>query len=243
MANKVLFTSNKGGVGVTTVCINLAYCFAEEGLKTLIVDGDEKSSCTLTVAGCANLQVFNFDDLKNGACRAKQLLIEHPTKPNLYFLSTQNCFDQNLIERAVLEVEGLFDFIFLDKCCEKICDRAVVILEPFAPSIKSANDKICELDGNKIKDIGVIINRVNGGHVYDGEIMPPQEIAYLLRRDLCAVIPEDLLLPLGKIKLKTLKSFKCAALSLLKKSNKIYPVIKGYYGVYGYFKRKLRRAL
>ncbi|MBK7156256.1 MAG: ParA family protein [Sandaracinaceae bacterium] len=40
MSVRITVTSQKGGVGKTTVCLNLAVAFAERGWRTLIVDLD-----------------------------------------------------------------------------------------------------------------------------------------------------------------------------------------------------------
>ncbi|GHU51433.1 sporulation initiation inhibitor Soj [Clostridia bacterium] len=39
------FYNNKGGVGKTTTCINVAYAFAEMGKKILVVDCDSQQNC------------------------------------------------------------------------------------------------------------------------------------------------------------------------------------------------------
>lgn len=243
MAKKILLTALKGGVGVTTCCVGLGRAFAASGEKTLIVDGDYSSGCAATVAGCANLQVFSMNDYKQGNCRAKQLLITHLHYPNFYLLSALGCNDEETLIRAVLEVEGLFDVILFDKCAKKLCDFALVISEPFETSVKSADVCISQLSDAGIKNVSLILNKVNGGLLYNGEIMPHSEIAYLLHVPLKAVIPEDINLPLGKSKNETFKAFNLAAMAILEKKDKIYPITKGYSGINGFFKRKLRSIL
>ncbi|MBE7088698.1 MAG: septum site-determining protein MinD [Clostridiales bacterium] len=243
MAEKIFVSSYKGGVGVTTFCIGVAIALATSGEKTLIVDGDFKCASALTVIGCTNLQVFSLKDYADGACRAKQILIAHPAQKNLYIMPTLNCDDEECLKRAILEVEGLFDFILLDKCASKICSRAIVVTEPYLASLKCADACIASVCDGGISEVGIVVNKVNGGFIFDGEIMPPEEISYLLHAPLKAVIPEDLLLPLGKCKGETLKAFKLAAQHLCGKTDKIFSVIKGYYGVKGAIKRRIRKNL
>lgn len=242
MAEKILFTAGKGGTGVTTCCVGIAAALAEAGNKTLVVDGDARSASALTVSGCANLQVYTLADYETGGCRAKQTLIRHPSQSNFFLLPTLGCKDEKTIARAAAEIEGLFDTVIFDNCAELCCDRAIVVTEPYAPSVKSADGRIAELLGEN-KKVSLIVNKVNGGLIYEGEIMLPSELAQILHAPLTAVLPEDLALPLGKWRKSTLKAFKIAAQNVSGKREKTYSALKGYGGARGYIKRKIRSGL
>ena len=49
MSVRITVTSQKGGVGKTTVCLNLAVAFAERGWRTLIVDLDPQGAIALAL--------------------------------------------------------------------------------------------------------------------------------------------------------------------------------------------------
>lgn len=243
MAEKIYLGSLKGGTGVTTVCVGLGLALADMGERTLIVDGDDKAACAMTVAGLGEFQVYSLSDYEKGACRAKQTAFAHPKAPNLSIMPALGLKNPAFIKKAVEEVEGLFDYILLDKTSADYCGKAVVVTEPFIPSLKSA-DVFCSLlaDGG-IRDISVIINKVNGGQVAAGEVLSAQQIARLLHKNVLAQIPEDCTLPIGRWRQSSVNAFKTAANAVLGKNAAIFDVLKGYSGFNGFLKRKLREKI
>ena len=75
---KILVVANhKGGVGKTTVAINLADTFNHEGYKTLIVDLDSQHNTTDTY--CAKIEdEYTMVDVLRFACTAKQAIQHKP---------------------------------------------------------------------------------------------------------------------------------------------------------------------
>lgn len=243
MAKKIYMTSLKGGTGVTTCCLGLGLALAEAGERTLIIDGDSAGGCALQIGGCANMQTYTLADFAAGACRAKQTLVPHPSAVNLSFSSTLNLDDLSAATRAIAELDGLFDYILLDKIAPEKCDFAVIVTEPFAPSIKCADACKAKLVDGGIREVYLFVNKLNGGQILNGEVMTAQEIASVLRLPLKAVIPEDLSVPLGKFRKSTSKAFKLAAENICGKSGNVCNVLRPYFGFNGFVKRKVRARL
>lgn len=243
MAIKIYMTNLKGGTGVTTCCIGLGLALARAGERTLILDGDRYAANALNIGGCRNMQIYTLADYEKGACRAKQTLIAHPQTVNLTLSASIGLKDEKFAENAVEELDGLFDYILLDNIARKKCDCAIIVSEPFLPSIKSSDACKAMLSDSGIKDISLFVNKLNGGQIINGEVMTAQEIATLLHLPLKAVIPEDLSLPIGKWKKTTLKAFKAAADTVSGKREYTCNVLRPYFGLNGYIKRKVRAKL
>lgn len=243
MAEKIYFSSLKGGTGVTTVCVGLGLAFAETGERTLLVDGDNFSACAMVIAGLGNMQTYTLADYERAACRAKQTAVCHPKSGNFYIMPSLGLKNLSLAKKAVEEVDGLFDYILLDKIAAECADRAVIISEPFLPSLKSSDCCNSQLADSGIKDISLIVNKVNGGQLLNGEILPSEKIAEILRLKLLAQIPEDPTISVGKWRQQTVSAFKTAAYTISGKSSETYDVIRGYTGLNGYIKRKMRSKI
>ncbi len=74
----IAVSSQKGGVGKTTVSINLAYAFARMGKKTVLVDADPQGSVGLSLTRQSRLLKGFFDYLKSSEIDVKDLVV--PTK-------------------------------------------------------------------------------------------------------------------------------------------------------------------
>lgn len=243
MANKIYMTSGKGGSGVTTCALYLGRALAEAGERTLVIDGDRLAAGGIYAAGLAGKQTYTLADCEKGACRARQAVVSVAGQPNFFVAGTLGLKDENAAAEAVEELDGIFDYIICDKICAGACDGAFIVTEPYAAAIKSADVCADTLAGEGFEEPQLIVNKLNGGQIIEGEVMTAQEIAALLHVKLAAVIPEDLLLPTGKIKNFTRKAFRTAAERITGKGDGLCNVLKNYFGPAGYVRRKLRARI
>lgn len=243
MTDVVYLSGAKGGTGTTTCAVMLGAALAKEGERTLIIDGDSECANVLTLCGLQGLSVFTLADAESGACRVKQAILQHPHVPDLYVLPTLGCKTENAVKEAVKECEGLFDCIICDNTARVACNSAILVCEPYSASVLAARKKNAALKDGGLKNVRIVVNKINGGLVFSGVVPTPQEIATFVGAPLAGAIPEDLSLPLGKIKPSTKRAFTMTALLLKERDDKIYKVIKPYLGVKGLIKRKLREMV
>ena len=243
MAKKFYIAAAKGGAGATTTAIGLGYALSDAGERTLVFDGDHESGCALSVCGCLGMQTFTLADYKNGYCRAKQTLVAHPKHKNLYIMPSLGCDDPSAAREAVLEAEGLFDFVLCDGGPPDACGQAIVVTEPYPPALTAAGALAGRLRDAGIKICGTMVNKVNGGLLLGGKIGRPEEIASALSAPLIAALPEDLALTLGEWRPFCMKCFKVAAARLCGKKARQPRLEEGYTGAGGYFRRRMRSRI
>lgn len=74
----IAVTSQKGGVGKTTVSINLAHAFARRGKRTLLVDADPQGSVGLSLTRQSRMLSGFYDVLVNPTLKLNQVVV--PTR-------------------------------------------------------------------------------------------------------------------------------------------------------------------
>jgi len=155
----------------------------------------------------------------------------------------------------VLGLEKLFDYIIID-CPAGIelgfhravsaASEALVVATPHISSIRDADKVLNLLKGYGLKSTGLVVNRARGDLTAKGEVLPPAEIAGLLKTELVAVIPEDdAVNQLSNIPM-TAAGIGMDAIDILARNvhlgtRKIYDVSAKYKGFFGMIKRNLKR--
>ena len=193
MGKSIMLTSFKGGVGKSTVAVNISAGLAERGHRVLIVDLDPSSGSVDLFMGCENDTLYNFCDVAQkttaieDAVYLKKSEAKNKGEPlfSLGVLKAPPSYDDmvDCYEDAVAEFIGaandLYDFIIFDcpsgkfallEALAKKADYVFVITMHSAVSIRSAERLASFLSESDVKSerARLIINGFNPKSVAKG---------------------------------------------------------------------------
>lgn len=205
MGEIIVITSGKGGVGKTTTTANIGAGLSQLDKKVIIIDTDLGLRNLDVVMGLENQIVYNLVDVIEGNCRLKQALIRDKRYENLYLLPSAQTKDKTAIspgqmEKLTTELKEEYDYILLD-CPAGIeqgfqnaiagVDRAIVVTTPEVSAIRDADRIVGLLEGNEIKKMDLIINRIRMDMVRKGDMMSIDDVTEILSIPLIGAIPDD----------------------------------------------------
>jgi septum site-determining protein MinD len=206
MAGKILVvTSGKGGVGKTTTVANIGTALAKKKHSVVMIDADIGLRNLDVVMGLENRIVYNLVDIVEGKCRKQQAMIRDRKLNNLCIIPSAQTREKDAVQPEQMkklcdELAEEFDFVIID-CPAGIehgfknaiagASTAIVVTTPEVSAIRDADRIIGLLEANLLKDIHLIINRLNPRMVKKGDMMSTTDILSLLAIPLLGVVPES----------------------------------------------------
>ena len=213
MAEIIVVTSGKGGVGKTTTSASLACGLARHGKKVAVIDFDVGLRNLDLIMGCERRVVYDFVNVIHGEATLKQSLIKDKRFDNLFVLAASQTRDKDALTREGVQkvlddlaAEG-FEYIVCDSPAgiEKgaflamyFADQAVVVVNPEVSSVRDS-DRILGLlasktrraeNGERVKEY-LLLTRYSPGRVESGEMLSITDVEEVLGLKTIGVIPES----------------------------------------------------
>ena len=205
MAEVIVVTSGKGGVGKTTTTSNIGAALSSMGKKVVLVDTDIGLRNLDLVMGLENRVVFNLVDVIEENCKLQSALIKDKRFENLYLLPAAQTKDKDAINEEQMkklceELKSDFDYIILDcpagieqgfKNAVAGADRAIVVTTPEVSAVRDADKIIGMLTAHGVTDYKLLVNRVRIDMVKRGDMIGLEDIIDILGIKLIGVVPDD----------------------------------------------------
>ena len=212
MANVVVVTSGKGGVGKTTSTAALGAALALAGQNTVVVDFDVGLRNLDLVMGAERRVVFDLINVVHGVAKLSQALIRDKRVDKLWLLPASQTRDKDaLTEQGVAtvisELRTRFDWILCDSpagiergatLAMRHADAAVVVTNPEVSSVRDSDRIIGMLDSKTEKaEKGeciakhILVTRFDASRAARGEMLSIADVLEILSLPLLGIIPED----------------------------------------------------
>jgi septum site-determining protein MinD len=214
LAEVIVVTSGKGGVGKTTSSAALGTGLALKGYRTVVVDFDVGLRNLDLIMGCERRVVYDLVNVVKKEANLNQALIKDKRLEELYILPASQTRDKDALDlegvaRVIEELKAAnFDYIICDSPAgiEKgalmalyFADRAIVVTNPEVSSVRDS-DRILGILASKSKRAEeklepirehLLVTRYSPGRVERGDMLALSDIEELLAIPLLGVIPES----------------------------------------------------
>jgi septum site-determining protein MinD len=213
LAEIIVVTSGKGGVGKTTTSASVACGLARRGHKVAVIDFDVGLRNLDLIMGCERRVVYDFVNVISGEAALKQALIKDKRFDNLFVLAASQTRDKDALTKEGVEkvlkdlADDGFDYVVCDSPAgiEKgaflamyFADQAVVVVNPEVSSVRDS-DRILGLlasktrraeNGERVKEF-LLLTRYSPKRVETGEMLSVGDVEEILGLKTIGVIPES----------------------------------------------------
>lgn len=199
--NIYLFTSCKGGVGKSTVAVNVAFTLALSGKRVLLADCDTKNRTADLFLGYEGTGLFDLLDVAEERVKPIEAVLGDPRCDTFFYCTVppsgqdvspekavgaaMACADAVMADYLIIDTSGGIEFplaVYLDTVYE-----AIIVTTPSAPAVRAAAKTASELSGCGVKNLHLVLNCYRGGKK-EAEIT---ELIDEVRVPLLGIVPYD----------------------------------------------------
>jgi septum site-determining protein MinD len=213
LAEIIVVTSGKGGVGKTTTSASVACGLARHGKKVAVIDFDVGLRNLDLIMGCERRVVYDFVNVIQGDATLKQALIRDKRLDTLHLLAASQTRDKDALTKEGVEkvlndlADDEFDYIVCDSpagiergafLAMYFADRAIVVVNPEVSSVRDS-DRILGLlaaktrhaeQGKRVTE-HLLLTRYSPQRVAAGEMLSIADVEEVLGLKSLGVIPES----------------------------------------------------
>ncbi len=199
----VRLVSQKGGVGKTTIAVNLAVYLKGMGYETLLIDADTTNPSVGFHLGMERASI-GYRSIAYGRSPLREAVAVHPSTGLHVIPGIINAKPFIVSDEAVRRIHSQlgksdYRFVIFDTQpgyanfhVSKYVDETLIVTTPDMPSLSSAIRVASTLDRLRAKH-SMVLNRYSG-RKYE---VSPREIGSIYEGRLQAVIPEDPIVPMS----------------------------------------------
>lgn len=205
MSRTIVVTSGKGGVGKSSISVNLATALAKMEFKVCLLDADFGLKNLDVMLGLENRVVYDLKDVVDGRCSIEQLLVKDKRVNHLYLLPACKTlsFDSlnfDHMQSLVRNLESKFDFIIVDspagvekgfEYASSVASEAIVVVNLDVSSLRDADRVVGLLMKKGIQSIQMVVNKVNNDDLQLGRCVTVDEAVEIISLPVLGLVYDD----------------------------------------------------
>ena len=212
MAQVLVVTSGKGGVGKTTSTAALGAALAQAGQNVVVVDFDVGLRNLDLVLGAERRVVYDLINVVQGDAKLAQALIRDKRLDTLSLLPASQTRDKDALSeegvaRVMAELVEKFDWVICDSpagiergatLAMRHADVAVIVTNPEVSSVRDSDRVIGLLDSKTLKaeqggrvEKHLLLTRYDRARAERGDMLKVDDVLEILSVPLLGVVPES----------------------------------------------------
>lgn len=212
MAQVLVVTSGKGGVGKTTSTASLGAALALQGQRVVVVDFDVGLRNLDLILGAERRVVFDLINVIEGRATITQALVKDKRVDTLFLLAasgrdTKDALTMDGVERVIGELRERFDWILCDspagiehgaQLAMHFADQAMVVTNPEISSVRDSDRIVGLLDSSTARALRgekmpkhLLVTRFNQARADKGDMLQVDDVREILHLPLLGIIPES----------------------------------------------------
>ncbi len=212
MAQVVVVTSGKGGVGKTTSTAAIGAALAQDGQRVAVVDFDIGLRNLDLILGAERRVVYDLVNVIQGHANLSQALIRDKRIETLYLLPASQTRDKEALTeegvyRVISDLRERFDWVICDSpagiergatMAMRHADLALIVTNPEVSSVRDSDRIIGLLDSKTAKaergewmEKFLLLTRYDPARANRGDMLKTEDVLEILSIPLLGIIPES----------------------------------------------------
>jgi len=205
MSRIIVITSGKGGVGKSSMTVNLGYALANEGHRVCLIDADFGLKNLDVMMGLENRVIYDLKDVITNKCSLRQILVKDKRMDTLFLLPACKSlsFENINVEYMMKMIEQLdqeFDYILIDspagiekgfQYASGLSKEAIIVVTLDVVSLRDADRVIGLLLKQGVSELHMLVNKYNEDDVYRRRSLNLKDAYDILSIPLIGIVYDD----------------------------------------------------
>ncbi len=205
MSRTIVITSGKGGVGKSSMTINIGYALADKGAKVCLIDADFGLKNLDVMMGLENRVIYDLKDVIANKCSLKQILVKDKRMDSLFLLPACKslAFDNlnlDYMSKMIEQLKEDFDYILIDspagvekgfQYASGLAQEAIIVVTLDVVSLRDADRVVGLLLKQGITQLHMLVNKYSEEDIIKKRSLDLKEAYDILSIPLIGIVYDD----------------------------------------------------